>query len=605
VRRTLFAILSVTVLLGCLPFSSADDGLPTVKIMQAGADRLSDDIKFVMELSGSRGVKQWPNVRDVLPAFLGGVDGKKPMRIDVIFGEKREYRLSIPVADWKDFHANVAGFVGAKGRKIKTGLYFYRGAAYTGYLRELTKIGYAAISEDQAKVPADLLPLVEIQALIDAGYDLAATVTNTEMGADARRKAIVDLQKEALDSLKKLPGESDEDLEIRRVGIVHQMQELERLFADSKELTLGWTTDAEKKEGRLNLELVALENSDLEKSIQQLGMKPSLFSGIKRGEQTTFFGHINHPLDEMRQKHLTEMLGLLEARAIAEIAVNDLVAAENKDATTTATKQFFKMLHAGTAMGVFDGFVDVTEADGARNVAGGIRAADGHAAVEVLASLKAAGWDVEIDIVQAPVAPAETGTEATDKDAENADATPADDDKAPADAVTDAKPAAVRFHRVTIPKAGQADFTQLFGADSVMHVATTSDAIYYASGSNGLERVKASMAAAAGATPADDDGTFLETWAKLGPWIDYLKGRRERREADLDLSKLTKEEKAEREERIEMRDSAISAFAKGQDAIHMKLQRKDQKVTGLTVFGEGILRFVGSQIADFSEKTLQ
>ena len=123
---------------------------------------------------------------------------------------------------------------------------------------------------------------------------------------------------------------------------------------------------------------------------------------------------------------------------------------------------------------------------------------------------------------------------------------------------------------------------------------------YYASGPDGLARVKASMAAA-GANPADDDGTFLETWASLGPWISYLKGRRERREADVDLSKLTKEEKAEREERI----SAISAFAKGQDTIHMKLQRKDEKVTGLTVFGEGILRFVGSQIAAFSEKTLQ
>jgi hypothetical protein len=50
---------------------------------------------------------------------------------------------------------------------------------------------------------------------------------------------------------------------------------------------------------------------------------------------------------------------------------------------------------------------------------------------------------------------------------------------------------------------------------------------------------------------------------------------------------------------------AIDAFSKGQDTIHMQLKSDQKKVTGLTVFAEGILRFVGMAVADFAATKLQ
>ena len=71
------------------------------------------------------------------------------------------------------------------------------------------------------------------------------------------------------------------------------------------------------------------------------------------------------------------------------------------------------------------------------------------------------------------------------------------------------------------------------------------------------------------------------------------------------MSKLTKEEQSARKERAEIRDMAIKAFAQGQDTIHMQLKSDQKKVTGLTTYAEGILRFVGRAIADVAATKLQ
>ncbi len=637
-RRTIVALLSAICLLGAVHPAAAQNTVPTVTIMLSSEGELESDLQAIMEMGGKESAEQWPVIQAVLSAFNAGIDPARPIRIDIIFGDVRDYRISIPYVKQKDILGNIHGFIGGRApRPIGSGLYALNGPAFQGVLRDNTKIKYVIIAANKNNIPANFDPRPDLQPLLDAGYDLAAAVKNTAEGVDDRKKAIADLREELLGGLKKTAEETDLEFEIRTLGLVHQLEELERLFADSESLVLGWTTDAAKKEARLDLELTALPGTDLEKSILELGAKPSLFSSAAKSENSMFFGRVNHSLDEMRKAHLAEMLKLLTSQSIAEIEASDKVAADHKDASKDAATAFFEMLKAGSVMGVFDGFADIENGEKGRSIVGTIRAADGTKINGILTSLKAAGWDIELaevashadeaasvdkkedtkndeptkDADTVPEAADDTSTEKTETtdaktDSADADEKAVETEAKPEDAPADAKPVATELaiHKVKLPAVGQSDFQNLFGEDVTLLVAGTANGVYYAAGPEAEDRLRKAVAEA-GEDQSLNDGTFIEIQAKLGPWLEYLKERRERREVGEDLSKLTKEEESARKERAEFRDMAIKAFGEGLDTIHMQMKSDQKKVTGLTTYAEGILRFVGRAIANVAATKLQ
>ena len=656
-RRTIVALLSAVCLVGAVCPVAAQNAVPTVTIMLSSTGEFESDIQAIMEMGGKESAEQWPIIQAILPAFNAGIDPTRPIRVDIIFGVVRDYRISIPYANQKAILMNIHGFIGGKApRRIGTGLYSLDGPAFKGFLRDNTKIKYVIIAADKNNIPANFDPLPDLKPLQDAGYDLAASVKSTADGVDDRKKAIADLREELLGGLTKTADETDLEFEIRTVGLVHQLEELERLFADSESLVLGWTTDAAKKEARMDLELTALPGTDLENSIVELGAKPSLFSSAAKSENSMFFGQVNHSLDKMRKAHLDEMLTLLTSQSLATVDASEKIAADNKGPSKDAATAFFEMLKAGSVMGVFDGFADIEYGEKGRSIVGTIRAADGTKINGVMASLKAAGWDVELADVAAPVdkpvsddkptpvdkekeeakgdeTPKDAGTETKSADdtasekseektapaevsekIEDAPAKDASDDDVeeeadakPADALAETKPAAtveLAIHKVKVPAVGQSDFQNLFGEDVTLLVAGTANGVYYAAGPGAEDRLRKAVAEA-GEDQSKNDGTFIEIWAKLGPWLGYLKERRERREAGEDLSKLTKEEESARNERAEFRDMAIKAFGEGLDTIHMQMKSDQKKVTGLTTYAEGILRFVGRAIANVAATKLQ
>ena len=610
-RRTIVALLSAVCLFGAVRPVAAQETIPTVTIMLSSTGELEADLEAIMKIGGKESAEQWPIIQAILPAFNAGIDPTRPIRIDIIFGKERDYRISIPYDDQRAVLGNIQGFIGGKKpRRIGSGIYALNGPAFKGFLRDLTKLKYVVIAADRNNIPANFDPLPDLQPLLAAGYDLAASVKNTAAGVDDRKKAIADLREELLGGLTKADDETELEFKIRTVGLVHQLEELERLFADSESLVIGWTTDAAKKEARMDLELTALPGTDLESSIVELGAKPSLFSSAAKSTSSMFFGRVNHSLDKMRKTHLEEMLTLLTSQSVAEVEASEKIAADHKAASKDATTAFFEMLKAGSVMGVFDGYADVDYGEEGRSIVGTIRAADGTKINGVLASLKAAGWDVELAEGAAPADEADTKTKEEKKD----DVATDNDEKA-TEIEAEAKPEAesaeakrataeLAIHKVKVPAVGQSDFQNLFGDDATLLVTGTKNGVYYAAGHGAEDRLRNAVAEA-GEDQTKNDGTFIEIWAKLGPWLEYLKERRDRREVGLDMSKLTKEEQSARKERAEIRDMAIEAFGSGLDTIHMQLKSDQKKVTGLTTYAEGILRFVGRVIANVAETKLQ
>jgi hypothetical protein len=570
VRQTfLFALLAGFAV--SLPVQDARaQGFPTVSVMVKSTQEVEDDLKYIVTAAGPKGVAQWPNIQGIMPVFLGGIDSKKPIRVDLIFIKgAMEIRFVVPVANEKKLIANVVGFAGAKkARRLKKGFFLIKGPAFQCHLRIIAG-GYAIISSNPALVPAAFKgPLVPIAPLIAADYDVGAIVKNDPKEVAARKQVMAGLRKEVDGTLKKKDDEFDGEFELRKIALGHQIDELERLFVESDQLMVGWTTDAPKKEGRLNLELTALPMTELAKSISALAADPSLFAAVKRTDETIFFGRINHSLDPMRQANIAELLKLTRIQAEVEIDKSALVKPEHKDALKEAGGLIFDILADGTKMGVIDGFVNVEQIDGARVITGGIRTADSAAALKVLESLKKTDATVQLNAI---------------------------------------KKEGLSLHRLTFGKNCGGPLRELLGVTELLIAFPSKDAVLFAGGGKAEDRIQSVADKIAAAVQPANDGTFLETWAKSKPWIEIIKERRLRieKENGFDLKKLSDAEQKAWKEDVELREEAIEIFAAGHDTIHMKLQRKAQKVVGVTTVGEDLLRLVGLQIAKFSEEKLQ
>ena len=113
-RLTIVALLSVVCLFGAVRPAAAQKTIPTVTIMLSGTGELESDLEAIMKMGGKESAEQWPIIQAILPAFTAGIDPTRPIRIDVIFGKERDYRISIPYLNLKAVLGNIHGFIGGR-----------------------------------------------------------------------------------------------------------------------------------------------------------------------------------------------------------------------------------------------------------------------------------------------------------------------------------------------------------------------------------------------------------------------------------------------------------------------------------------------------------
>ncbi len=617
-HRILVAVLSVcsaVSLPGRVQAQAAgQNGLPSVTIMHAGVNQLDKDLAYLLKLAGPEAALQIPVIRGIIPAFVGGVDLKRAITVDIILGNPRDYRVSLPIANLNALLKNIGGFAGAKAVRVGKNKWVFRnGNAFGGVA--IVVGDYLVLANNAANIPQGFDPLVAINRL--KKYHMAASVTNTAAGAKGRKAVIDAIREELEEATARLPNETDDQLELRRLAQNHRLDELERLFVDAEELVLGWTTDYEKKEGRLDLELSALPGTQLAADIEGLGNEPSLFSSIVRAEDSTVFGRLNHALDKMRQGNITQFLGLIEKQVVKRIANAKNVEDAKKPAATEAIQKFIGMLQDGNSkVGRIDGFLEITEGENGRLLVGGIRAHCGTKVEDVLKALQAAGWDVKLKTDESGDEPTTVGDPppAVEKPVEEKAVPPGKKEVAEEDAtepdenVVPGNPCPpgnkIRFHEVKIPANREFDFPAVFGTDTML-IAAGNEVVYYAVG-NGAEASIRKAIEVTGEDVEKEDGTFFEVWYRIAPWIKWGQERAARLGPDPDL---TEKEKQAEADRAALAKRALAVFGTGLDSIYTKLQVKkddDKKVViGFSTFAEGLLKFVGSEVAKAAKENLQ
>lgn len=578
-----------------------ENSAPEVILAQNGADNLLADLEFVLMLTSPEEQKQWKKLEDYLEVFLIGVDRKRPNRIDILLqddakdpegkgadvaevkatsqeqkangradkppkdkddkkvklgGAGYRYRPSFPVADLKEFRRNNLEGVGIDTIQRARTLYQCKNA-FVGWMRYL--YGYAIfgekhLGEKDSDVPNTLPDPSRLIAPLVARYDLAGIGKNTVTASEAIRERFDFAERQKKDRVGRLvrgENETEDAFAIRKLLYEHELDEIQRIYAEGDELFLGWNTDAGDRKGRLDLlRLSALPGTPLAETIENAGKDPSRFAAVPRSKGSVLSGRFNWPLDEMRQENLLELFRLLHSQEVARIDEDKTREKDEKQGARELSDRLLKFFETTVNAGLADGFVEVhANASGKHTAVGGFKAVDGHDLVEALELIPRArnGQKVEIDA-----------------------------DKA----------GNVRIHRAVVDIKEHVHFQDFLGTD-VVYVGTDKDAVWFASGENALDELKATIqrAGARDAKPAD---RFAVLFVKLLPWVEL------------------EEKRAGKAGKPELRRMAIEAFRAGDDVLEIEVSRTaDNELVGGMLAGTGVLRFAGKLIADFTKENLE
>ena len=561
---------------------------PEIRAALLSGDELLADTKFLCELAGPQGVRGWKLLESFLVEIFGGTDTAKPAVIEIMLtpngSETRAY-FPLQVIPGKPlgekFMRNIDGIGIKPGKKLVANFYplgggakAIPGAAYNGFLRILpTPINYAVIAKTQANLPANLGDPTKdnvVAALLAKKFDFGLLLKNPKVddaSIKARRTDFQKVKDELLAGLKQLPDVKSEVFAVDKAILEHNLSELDRFIAESAELSLGWTTDAPKKEARLDFELDAIPNSDLDTGAKLLGQAPGMFSGVPRSENAIFSGRIHFPLDGLRKAAAMGGVPLLRARSNVQIDESKTHTDEQKAAQKMAAKLWYDILQDGANEGVIDGLIEVSQAASEKaNLVFALKAKDGTAVKGILEQLPQMNADYKVQF-----------------DVE--------------------KVGDYAVHTITRPDNDE-DVELLFGKAVPVYVAAGPKAFWIAIGPKSLDPLKKAIADSAQPNPTLTNN-FLTMFYRVSPWLELVDARRVRLDAKPSDVKLPDAELKNKKDRAAHRKLALEVLKEGKDTVETKLDAKKGHVSGSTRFDEGILKYIGAETAKFSNETLK
>lgn len=418
----------------------------------SNADGLDEDLTNLVKQAYSPALqKQSSTLKDVLDEFEVGVDGSKPLVVELIFTKTGvEYQGAIPYISPIDnkrqgLFANLSGF-GFKVSAVKNDptLYEVRDPAQPKpfFLRDLTGPQYAIMANDPASIPNTLPnPQTRVAPWLGNGRDLVVHLEQGVEGADARKAATAAAREQLESVLKFNRDESKEDFALRKATATVNLAEMERFLLDAQKFTAAWTTDVPGGRGHGELELTAFPGSSLASSIELAASKPSAFANITLKPDAVFYGRMRFPLDAFRKDQLKPYYATLRPVLKSQLDARDRLTADGKVAAKQAADLFVDLFEAGLTEDAIDSFIQIEAAKTGHSLISGIRVADGSKAPEIVKLLPKikSDWKVKLDLE---------------------------------------KHGDVTLHQVMLPQLWHDEFKTMFGGEPVFYVGTSKDAVW-------------------------------------------------------------------------------------------------------------------------------
>lgn len=585
--RYCFALCLTGLVLTPSPVRAEDDPeTPPVRVtifLSSSDDIIADLEHLVVDLAGEE--EQWNgNVFPNIDIFLIGVDGARPIFFDQIMDAEHGQRaqMAVPVSDLNEFildNLDPLGIIVTPVRRQKD--YYELTDVYEGWMRIVDD--YAEFGEYESDVPATLpSPEEANRELLSRGFDAGVQLNNALTSVEQRTAAFNTFRENTMAAVKKRPQETNEEFALREKTTAQNLELLERIFAQSTEITVGLIIDTKQNEGRGEFLMTAVPESDLAGMIATQAEEHSYFASLKSADDATLSARIHFTFDELLQRHADELYPLMRPVVQQHIDEDETHTAEQKEARKEIAGILLDMLEAGGELGMVDAAMEIQPAEGGvQNGVAGIRVKDGAPVERILELLPqgSSSFTTELNM----------------------------------DTAGD-----VTIHKLTFEgdyPQGLADF---FGESGEFFVGTGPDAVWVSGGPGGLELLKSTIDSAGTAPEGDVDPTIVRLDLHTLPVLKLLKTLRD--EGKLDLMHIVPSggdeeapaEGTEGEEEstasmlkdFEWREAAIEALSGEKDQMHLEIHRNEDHLEGTGSVEQGLLKAIGELIAKFARENL-
>lgn len=270
---------------------------------------------------------------------------------------------------------------------------------------------------------------------------------------------------------------------------------------------------------------------------------------------------VNHPLDALRKTYFKETLTLTKADIEAGLTANKTRSDAEKEAFKKFTAGVLAILEASVNSGHLNGIIESIPDD------------DDHStSIAVFVSSAAA------DLNQ--ILPLLTGAGKGNAVTMNAD-----------------KVGEVDIHKIKIAEGFIDAFDKLFGSHEDLFIGVGPNKVWIASGKNGLEILKTTIAAVGAAAP---NPVVLKIEGNLLPWAKRIDAVAKKEKP----VNLTADEEKLRRERARVRERALAALAKDDD-FSLVVSSEAGTWVGEFTSNTGLLRFAGKMMAAFSKENFE
>lgn len=583
--------------------TSADK--PAITVVFPNTNEVFKDLKFVFDLVGDE--KGYETLRDTIEIFLEGIDTTQPGGIRIYpTAEGLRPVVTLPIAanvpaGKKVTPAELQKLHDAQFKKLRDNLWGLDVKTAPPPEPKLitkipnsvkTRLGSLKLGANEFLVfgvndgfmkyesahvhLGRLLPDVRLAKAglpveLVKGHDLAVLIDGMAQSPEARKKAFEQARQELVGALTKGEHEEETMFVARKAVVEHQLAEVERFFVESSRIHVGWNVAAEEKHARLELELEALPDTALAKSVDLLGQAPDEFAGVSK-DGSVFNLSINFALDELRKEFVKNSAKLERDALKKDIAVKEQLSEEQKQIDSDLVDLAFDVADGIADLALCNAFIrSWWNADGTLTSVGAGRIPDGSRGKfeKMLEKFAERGPDNKVEM--------KVETEGD-----------------------------IDIHRLTIPTI-QKDYPEFIGADGVVLVGMSEKSMWLATGENSLERLKKAIqeARTAGAKPGPD----FELAMNFGPFVEVREKQAAR--APKPEPKKSADGTKSKKEKIEsfispadLRKLALEAFKEGKDTMTISLHREEKVAKLQMQFDEGLIRFVGKVMSKFVKENL-
>jgi len=359
---------------------------PVLVVSIAGIDQVGGAVSYLAEAVGQPGTGGM--FAAMAAGFTQGIDATRPLGITVQMIEGAPAPIAfVPAADISQFLKRIENQVGP-AEKLEDGTYVIAAGANLLYIRQVGDWAYASQNREfLADVPDD--PTTLLDGMADT-YDLAVRL-NVQAVPGPLRGMLVEQMKQGFNQ-----AAARQAAEAQAMG-QRTLEQLSQMISETERLQLGWSIDPASRRTFIDLEIVAVEGSELAEIYDGSQPVPSRFASVIRPDAALYY----HAAASVSPKAVEQTRQSLD-QTLQQVGEQLTKTGELSESQATEVEALIKRLAELGMDTVAEGKIDlgvlVTAGSETLTASGGALLADGN---ELAALLK----DVAAKVEEEPGAP--------------------------------------------------------------------------------------------------------------------------------------------------------------------------------------------------------